>query len=160
MKFFLILILQLSWTGIFSQDLQTDSKLPTPDSDFLKNVELNSEITIEKYINTYFSGGNHIKVLDSTAWDTDGIYRDCHTTTEYERVTIENYNCEMFSTFNFIFKEYSKAEVMRIMKLLFTDTEYDYWEGDNYGPMEEGAGCFMSITQKPSETIVSYGCGC
>ena len=66
----------------------------------------------------------------------------------------------MFSTFKFIFKGYSKAEVMRIMKLLFTDTEYDYWKGDNYGPMEEGVGCFMSITQKQSETIVSYGCGC
>ena len=160
MKLFLILILQLLWIGIFPQVPQNSSKLPTPTSEFFKSINLNSRITIEEYIKTYFSGGKHIKVLDSTAWDTDGIFRDCHTVTEYERVTIENYNCEMFSTFNFIFKGYSKAEVMRIMRLLFTDTDYDYWEGDNYGPIEEGAGCFMSITQKPSETIVSYGCEC
>ena len=46
------------------------------------------------------------------------------------------------------------------MKLFFIETEYYYWEGDNYGPIKEGAGCFVSITQKPLETIVSYECGC
>ena len=30
----------------------------------------------------------------------------------------------------------TKAEVMRIMKLLFTDTEYDYWEGDKTKKVE------------------------
>lgn len=160
MKLFLILILQLIRLGIFSQVPQNDSKLPTPTSEFFKSINLNSNITIEEYIKTYFSVRNHKKVLDSTAWDTDGTFRDCHTSTEFEGVIIENYSCEMFSTFKFIFKGYSKAEVMRIMKLFFIETEYYYWEGDNYGPIKEGAGCFVSITQKPLETIVSYECGC
>ena len=160
MKLFLILILQLLWIGIFPQVPQNGSKLPTPTSEFFKSINLNSRITIEEYIKTYFSGGKHIKVLDSTAWDTDGTFRYCHTSTDYEGVIIENYSCEMSSTFKFKFKGYSKAEVMRIMKLFFIETEYDYWEGDNYGPMKEGVGCFVSITRKPLETIVSYKCGC
>ena len=160
MKLFLILILQLLWIGIFPQVTQNGSKLPTPTSEFFKRINLNYRIIIEEYIKTYFSGGKHIKVLDSTAWDTDGTFRYCHTSTEYEGVTIENYSCEMFATFKFIFNGYSKAEVMRIMKLFFIETEYDYWEGDNYGPMKEGVGCFVSITRKPLETIVSYKCGC
>jgi hypothetical protein len=74
MKLFLILILQLLWIGIFPQVPQNSLKLPTPTSEFFKSINLNSRITIEEYIKTYFSGGKHIKVLDSTAWDTDGTF--------------------------------------------------------------------------------------
>lgn len=160
MKLCLFLILQFFWISLFSQDIKNSSKLPTPDTTFFEGVKLNSEIAIEKYIKTYFSGEENIKILDSTAWDTDGKYRDCHKIKKFERVTIEIYDCEMFSSFNFIFKGYPKKEVMRIMKLLFIETRNDYWEGDNYGPLQEGAGCFLTISQKPLETIVSYGCGC
>ena len=159
MKFSVLLILILSSTVTFSQKTE-NSSLPSPSSQFLNTIELNSETSIEEYITTYFSGEKQITILDSTNWDTDGKFRTCHIKTQYERVTIDKYNCEMFSTFNFVFKGYSKEEVISIMKLLFVDTDNYFWEGDKYGTIEEGVGCLLSITQKETETIVSYGCGC
>lgn len=134
--------------------------LPTPDSTFFKNNPLNSETSIENYIKTYFSGGDNMRVLETTSWDTDGKPRDCHTTVDYDRVTIENYSCEIFPMSSFIFRGYPKEEVLRILKLIFNDTEYDHWKNDEYMPIEEGVGCYLSIEVQPFKTIVFYGCGC
>ena len=135
-------------------------KLPTPENSFLLNVNLNSDEAIESYIQSYFTGGDNELVLKTTSWDTDGTPRDCHTSRKFNGVTIQKYNCEQFPISTFRFKGYSYEEVLTVMKLLFIDNEYDHWREDEFGPIEEGVGCFLSIEEKPFEIVVSYGCGC
>lgn len=135
-------------------------KLPRPDNAFLASVNPDSDEGIESYIQSYFTGGEHEVVLETTSWDTDGVPRVCHTVRAFNGVTIEKYSCEQFPTSTFRFKGYSYKEVLAVMKLLFVDNDYEHWQEDGFGPIEEGAGCYLTIEEKPFEIVVSYGCGC
>ena len=135
-------------------------KLPTPEESFLLNVNLNSDETIDNYIDMYFTGGENEIVLKTTSWDTDGEPRVCHTSREFNEITVEKYNCEQFPLSTYRFKGYTRNEVLRIMRLLFLDDEYEHWKDDAFIPVEEGVGCYLSIEEKPFEIVVSYGCGC
>ncbi len=136
------------------------AKLPTPDDTFLKETVLNSEVTIKKYIEMNFTDKGEEKVMDKTSWDTEGESRNCHLETEYAWVTVGYDDCEMSPSHTYTFRGYSEEEVIRIMKLLFVDTEDGKWEKRNIGNVWIDGDCDLLIMKKPFGIIVTYYCGC
>ena len=155
--FLLLSILGHSMSS-FSQS--SKSLLPTPDSTFFTNPKPLAENIIEKYIKSYFDITKPNRKIGECG-DSGSIWR-----TEFSDIAIEACIVEIESldyyerNDQFVFKNYSMDEVNRILRLLFVDDEYDKWEGNNYGPFEGGAGCFVEIIKEKDKIIVTYGCSC
>lgn len=135
-------------------------KLPTPDDHFLEKSLLNSDSIIKKYIEANFTDKGEQKIMGKTSWDTDGKSRDCHLEVEYDGVTMGYDDCEMSPTHTYTFRGYSKEEVVRIMKMLFPNSENGKWEERKIGSVWIDGGCDLLIRQKPFGIVVSYYCGC
>jgi len=139
-----------------------DSILPIPDSSFFKNPIPISENIIEKYIKSYFKRTQPTKLIQRGRSEHGEPVRDCHYEIIYGNISVGTNYCDMTPSQTFKFQNYSFEEVNQILRILLKDNEYDTWNGNIYGPKEEGAGdCYIEIGKEANIIIVSYECvGC
>mgnify|MGYP001049780084 CR=1 FL=1 len=141
---------------------KNNSVLPTPDSIFFKNSKPISENIIEKYIKTYFKITHPTKLIERGRSEVGEPVKDCHYEIIYGNISVGTNYCDMTLSQTFKFQNYSFEEVNRILRILLKDNEHDTWNGNIYGPKEEGAGdCYIEIGKDGNTIIVSHGCvGC
>ena len=148
--------------GNINMGQKGDSTLPIPDSSFFKNPKPPAENIIEKYVRAYFDTTQPIKLIARGGKEVGEPVRDCHYKIIYGNISVETNYCDMTPSQTFKFQNYSFEEVNRILRILLTDNEHDRWNGNIYGPKEEGAGeCYIEIRKEGNTIIVSYDCvGC
>jgi uncharacterized protein YecT (DUF1311 family) len=140
-----------------------DSILPRPDSSFFNNPKPLAESIIEKYIKTYFKNTQPTKILERGRSEIGEPVRDCHQETIYGNISVETNSCDMMGIEQtFRFKNYAFVEIKRILKMLLKGNEHQIWNGNKYGPREEGAGdCYTELKEAEDQVIISYYCvGC
>ena len=150
------------WAVNNNKGQKRDSILPKPDSLFFKNSKPISENIIGKYVKTYFKITQPTKLVERGRIEHGEPVRDCHYEIIYGDISVGTNYCDMTPSQIFKFQNYSFEEVNRILRILLKDNEYDTWNGNIYGPKEEGAGdCYIEIGKKDNTIIVSYECvGC
>lgn len=148
--------------GNINMGQKIDSALPIPDSSFFNNPKPPAENIIEQYVKTYFDTTQPIKLIARGRSEVGEPVRDCHYETIYGNISIETNYCDMTPSQSIKFHNYSFDEVNKILRILLKDNEYDTWNGNIYGPKEEGAGdCYIEIGKEGNTIIVSYECvGC
>ena len=159
MKFKIVFLL-LSLCGCSTSSFLQSPELilPTPDSTFFNNPKPLAENIIEKYVKSYFTITQPTKVIETTSADhPEGVW-DCHTRTEYGKISTETYTCDMQFDQTFRFENYTFEDVNRIARILLKDDEYDHWDGNKYG--QGGTGCYVEIKKGKDKIIITYGCSC
>jgi uncharacterized protein YecT (DUF1311 family) len=141
---------------------ERDSILPIPDSFFFNNPKPPGENIIEKYVKAYYKITQPIKLVERGRIEYGEAVRDCHREIIYGNISIETNYCDMAPGQTFKFHDYSFEEVNQILRMLLKNNEHDTWNGNIYGPREEGAGdCYIEIGKEGNTIIVSYECvGC
>ncbi len=147
---------------LFLSSVMDTLMMPIPGKKFLERNSTHSSRVIINYITTYFPNRTKQRVLDSTNWETGGAYQSCKTETDYGLATVGLNSCEQTDQYYFIFRGYSKVEVLRMLKLLYSDPEGVYWKGDLYSDdiYEEGIGCEMKVSDEEEGVKIGYYCGC
>jgi len=148
--------------GNINMGQKRDSTLPIPDSPFFNNPKPAAENIIEKYVRAYFDITQPIKLIARGRSEVGEPVRDCHYEIIYGNISVGTNYCDMTPGQIFKFQNYSFEEVNRILRILLKDNEHDTWNGNIYGPKEEGAGdCYIEIGKDGNTIIVSHGCvGC
>ena len=150
------------WAVNINKGQKRDSILPRPDSLFFKNSKLISENIIGKYVKTYFIITQPTKLVERGRIEYGEPVRDCHYEIIYGNISVGTNYCDMTPSQTFKFQNYSFEEVNQVLRMLLKDNEYETWNGNIYGPKEEGAGdCYIEIGKEGNIIIVSYECvGC
>ena len=139
-----------------------NSVLPTPNSIFFNNPKPLAENIIEKYVKTYFETIQPIKLIARGRNEHEEPIWNCHQIASYGSISVETNFCDSTLSQSIRFENYSFEEVNRILKMLFKNNEYNIWNGNKYGPIEEGAGdCYTEIKKTENSIIINYYCvGC
>jgi hypothetical protein len=141
----------------FNKVQKSDSILPNPDSNFFDNPKPPAENIIEKYVRAYFDATQPIKLIARGRIEVGEPVRDCHYEIIYGNISVETNYCDMTPSQTFKFQNYSFEEVNRLLRILLKDNEHDTWNGNIFGPKEEGAGdCYIEIGKEGKTIIVTY----
>jgi len=145
-----------------NQEQKKDSILLIPDSSFFNNKKPLAENIIEKYVRAHYKITQPTKLVKRRRIEHGEPVRDCHYEIIYGDISVRTNYCDMTPSQTFKFHNYSFEEVNKILRILLKDNEYDTWNGNIYGPKEEGAGdCYIEIGKEGNTIIVSYECvGC